>query len=317
MKTSVQAGVAGLLACGTLLTVVLVTRDGDGNDDSHTGIAYSAPSKGPYVALGDSYTAGPGITDPTGTPAGCDRSAGNYPALVAAELGLKGGDFRDVSCSGATTADLAGSQHTDDGTNSPQLRALSSTTRLVTVGIGGNDIDFSSMIGRCVAMGALYEMTGSGKYIHEDAPCERNYVTGDLDAVRKKIATAGERLTRVLTEVRRRAPEARVYIVSYPAILPADSADCGREMSLAPGDVTFLREKEQQLNSMLRQRASEAGAGYVDTYTPSADHNACAAKDTRWIEPLVPESPAAPVHPNARGERGMADAVLHTIKSAL
>jgi hypothetical protein len=30
MKTSVQAGVAGLLACGTLLTVVLVTRDGDG-----------------------------------------------------------------------------------------------------------------------------------------------------------------------------------------------------------------------------------------------------------------------------------------------
>ncbi|MEV6546384.1 SGNH/GDSL hydrolase family protein [Streptomyces sp. NPDC051665] len=314
MKTSVQAGVAGLLACGTLLTVVLVTRDGN---DSHTGIAYSAPSKGPYVALGDSYTAGPGITDPTGTPAGCGRSAGNYPALVAAELGLKGGDFRDVSCSGATTADLTRSQHTDDGTNSPQLRALSSTTRLVTVGIGGNDIDFSSMIKRCVAMGALYEMTGSGKYIHEDAPCERNYVTGDLDAVQKKIATTGERLTRVLAEVRRRAPEARVYVVSYPAILPADSADCGREMSLAPGDVTFLREKEQQLNTMLRQRASEAGAGYVDTYTPSAGHNACAVKDTRWIEPLVPESPAAPVHPNARGERGMADAVLHTIKSSL
>ena len=317
MKTSVQAGVAGLLACGTLLTVVLVTRDGDGNGDSHTGIAYSAQSKGPYVALGDSYTAGPGITDPTGTPAGCDRSAGNYPALVAAELGLKGGDFRDVSCSGATTADLAGSQHTADGTNSPQLRALSSTTRLVTVGIGGNDIDFSSMIKRCVAMGALYEMTGSAKYLPEDAPCERNYVRGDSDTVKTKIATAGERLTRVLTEVRRRAPEARVYVVSYPAILPSDSADCGREMSLAPGDVTFLREKEQQLNSMLRQRASEAGAAYVDTYTPSADHNACAAKDTRWIEPLVPQSPAAPVHPNARGERGMADAVLHTIKSAL
>ena len=317
MKTSVQAGVAGLLACGTLLTVVLVTRDGSGNDDSHTGIAYSARSKGPYVALGDSYTAGPGITDPTGTPAGCDRSAGNYPALVAAELGLKGGNFRDVSCTGATTADLTGSQHTNDGTNSPQLRALSSTTRLVTVGIGGNDIDFSSMIKRCVAMGALYEMTGSGKYLPEDAPCERNYVNGDSDAVKAKIATTGERLTRVLTEVRRRAPEARVYVVSYPAILPSDSADCGREMSLAPGDVTFLREKEQQLNSMLRQRASEAGAAYVDTYTPSADHNACTAKDTRWIEPLVPQSPAAPVHPNARGERGMADAVLHTIKSAL
>ena len=317
MKTSVQAGVAGLLACGTLLTVVLVARDGGDDSDGHTGIAYSSPAKGPYVALGDSYTAAPGITDPTGTPAGCDRSSGNYPALVAAELGLKGRNFRDVSCSGATTTDLTDAQHTDDGTNSPQLRAISSTTRLITIGIGGNDIGFSSMIKRCVAMGALYEMTGSGKYIAEDAPCERNYVNGDSDAVKAKIATAGDRLTRVLTEVKRRAPEARVYVVSYPALLPSDAADCGREMSLAPGDVTFLREKEQQLNSMLRQRASEAGVSYVDTYTPSADHNACTAKDTRWIEPLVPQNPAAPVHPNARGERGMADAVLHTIKSAL
>ncbi|MGW0833558.1 SGNH/GDSL hydrolase family protein [Streptomyces prunicolor] len=316
MKTSVQAGVAGLLACGTLLTVVLVARDGD-DDSGNTGIAYSAPAKGPYVAIGDSYTAGPGITDPTGSPAGCDRSAGNYPALVAAELGLKGGDFRDVSCSGATTADLTAAQRTNDGTNSPQLRALSSTTRLVTIGIGGNDIDFSSMIKRCVGMGALYQLTGSGKYFTEDAPCEREYVNGDSDKVKQKISTAGDRLTRVLTEVKRRAPEARVYVVSYPAILPSDSADCGRDMSLAPGDVSFLREKEQQLNTMLRQRASEAGVGYVDTYTPSADHNACAAKSTRWIEPLVPENPAAPVHPNARGERGMADAVLRTVKSAL
>jgi lysophospholipase L1-like esterase len=314
MKTSVQAGVAGLLACGTLVTVILTTRDGG---DSHTGVTYSAPSKGPYVALGDSYTAGPGITDPTGTPAGCDRSAGNYPALVAAELGVKAGDFRDMSCSGATTTDLTTSQSTDDGTNPPQLRAISSTTRLITIGIGGNDIGFSSMIKRCVAMGALYQMAGSGKYFAEDAPCERNYVKGDSDTVTKKIATAGTRLTRVLNEVKRRAPEARIYVVSYPALLPADSADCGRDMSLAPGDVTFLREKEQQLNTMLRQRSSEAGAGYVDTYAPSADHNACAAQATRWIEPLVPKSPAAPVHPNARGERGMADAVLRTIRSAL
>ncbi|WP_043260194.1 SGNH/GDSL hydrolase family protein [Streptomyces hokutonensis] len=317
MKTSVQAGVAGLLACGTLLTVVLVTRDGD---DNHTGVTYSTTSKGPYVALGDSYTAGPGITDPTGTPAGCDRSAGNYPALVAAELGLKGAKFRDVSCSGATTSDLTASQHTDNGTNPPQLRALSSDTRLVTIGIGGNDIGFSSMIKRCVAMGALYRLTGSGKYFTEDAPCAREADSDSgsaADAVEKKIATAGNRLTRILTEVKRRSPEARVYVVSYPALLPTDSADCGRGMSLAPGDVTYLREKEQQLNTALRQRASEAGVGYVDTYTPSTDHNACTAKATRWIEPLAPENPAAPVHPNARGERGMADAVLRAVKSAL
>ena len=37
---------------------------------------------GPYAALGDSYTSGPGIPDQVGTPAGCDRSNRNYPALT-------------------------------------------------------------------------------------------------------------------------------------------------------------------------------------------------------------------------------------------
>ncbi|KOU55733.1 GDSL family lipase [Streptomyces sp. MMG1533] len=303
-----------LLACGTLAVAVGVT-----DDDTPAAEAKTA-SKGPYVALGDSYTAGPEIPDRTGSPAGCDRSDRNYPALVAAGLGLKGADFRDVSCSGAKITDLTTSQSTDDGTNPAQLKAISSDTRLVTVGIGGNDIGFSPMIKRCVGAGALYKLAGSGKYVSEDAPCARQYAgdSGDSgDSVGQRIDEADERLARTLTEVRRRAPQARVYVVGYPAILPSESAECDREMSLAPGDVTFLRETEQRLNSMLRERAEAAGMGYVDTYTPSKGHDACSAEDTRWIEPLVPRSPAAAMHPNERGERGMADAVLHTLRSAL
>lgn len=64
---------------------------------------------------------------------------------------------------------------------------------------------------------------------------------------------------------------------------------------------------------MLKLRARTAGAGYVDTCTPSAGYDTCWAENTRWIEPFVPESPAAFVHPNERGEHGMADAVLHTL----
>jgi hypothetical protein len=56
---------------------------------------------------------------------------------------------------------------------------------------------------------------------------------------------------------------------------------------------------------------------YVDTYTPSEGHDACSAKATRWIEPLIPSSPAAAVHPNERGERGMADAVLRAVRTPL
>ena len=57
-----------------------------------------------YVALGDSYTAGPVIPVQQPDPYGCLRSDHNYPHLVAAALGV--GDFKDPSCSGADTGDM-------------------------------------------------------------------------------------------------------------------------------------------------------------------------------------------------------------------
>jgi hypothetical protein len=165
------------------------------------------------------------------------------------------------------------------------------------------------MIKRCVALGMLYRVTGGP----EDAPCERRYG----DEVRDRPAKADARLGRALAEVRRRAPEARVYVVGYPAILPPDGAGCTRAMSSAPGDETYLRERERQLNDMLRERAEAAGVAYADTYTPAEEHSACAPEDTRWIEPLGPGSPAAAVHTDERAERGMADAVLRAMSTGL
>ena len=57
---------------------------------------------------------------------------------------------------------------------------------------------------------------------------------------------------------------------------------------------------------MLRSQATAAGVGFVDTYVPSEGRSACASSGTRWVEPLVPSNPAAPVHPNARGMAGIA-----------
>ncbi|MFF3850039.1 hypothetical protein [Streptomyces sp. NPDC002328] len=87
------------------------------------------------------------------------------------------------------------------------------------------------------------------------------------------------------------APHARVY-VGYPAILPADGAGCGGVLPFAPGDMSYLREKEQQFNSELRERAHASGV-YVDTYGPSEGRDAYSAATTHWIESLAPSSPAA------------------------
>ena len=304
MRNHLRTGAVAVLACGALVVTLGVTHHS--RDSGTTAV-------GPYVALGDSYTAGPDIPDQDGTPLGCDRSSQNYPALVAAALKLQPAQITDRSCSGATTADLTGQQSTGDGTNPAQFSALTSDTRLVTLGIGGNDIGFSSLITRCVETGVLYYAIRLGVNTGDDAPCRTQYVSGGTDEVQQKIDTAATRVSAALDEIRKRSPKARVYVVGYPAILPDGSTDCSRAMGLAPGDVSYLREKEQDLNTMLKREAKAAGAGYVDTYTPSVGHDACSAQNTRWIEPLVPSSPAAAVHPNARGERGMADAVLNAV----
>lgn len=305
MTTRPRAALAALL----LMVGVPTAIAGIGRDQS----ADAPTSRARYVAVGDSFTSGVGIPRQSGFPADCGRSDHNYPSLVAARLGIAAGDFRDVSCSGATIGELTAPQFTRSGLNPAQFGALSSSTRLVTIGIGSNDVDFIGMLQRCVTETAPDDFVNSGTGTTPGAPCRGQYVRDGADRAAQSIAAAGDRLYDALREVDRRAPKARVYVVGYPAILPADSAACGLEIPLARGDVTYFREKEQQLYATLDERTRAAGAVYVDTYTPSRDHHACSAPNTRWIEPLQPAAPAAALHPNARGESGMAAEVLRAV----
>ena len=66
--------------------------------------ASAAAATGPYVSLGDSYTAAPLVPNPTGNPILCGRSTNNYPSDVARAIAPS--TFKDVSCSSATTADM-------------------------------------------------------------------------------------------------------------------------------------------------------------------------------------------------------------------
>src|SRR3954471_4281611 len=61
------------------------------------------PAPDTYVALGDSYAAGPLILDQV-SPLGCLRSNHNYASLIAPTLGLA--KFKDVTCSGAETPEM-------------------------------------------------------------------------------------------------------------------------------------------------------------------------------------------------------------------
>src|SRR5215831_3912374 len=95
-----------------------------------------------YVALGDSYTAGPFIPNQLADPIGCLRSDHNYPHRLAFAIGIA---LRDASCSGATLSKLSRSQGVVGGTNPPQLSRLSADTTLVTLQMGGNDVGLRSL----------------------------------------------------------------------------------------------------------------------------------------------------------------------------
>ncbi|MFE2508212.1 SGNH/GDSL hydrolase family protein [Streptomyces naganishii] len=246
-----------------------------------------------YVALGDSYTSGPGI--PRQVDAGCARSDHDYPSLVAAARGVS--TFKDVSCAGATTDDMWKPQ----GANDAQLNAVGRDTDLVTVQIGGNDVGFGSIIATCARLGSQ-QPAGD--------PCRRYYASSGVDELALNVLRTAPKVDRVLRAVRVRAPHARVVVVGYPDLLPDDGSGCFPSVPFASGDFPYLRDTEKRLNLMLRLVAAWNHAEYADTYRPTRGHDMCEAPADRWIEPLQPASPAAPAHPNAKGEQAMADTVL-------
>jgi lysophospholipase L1-like esterase len=263
--------------------------------------AGAAAPTGRYVALGDSYTAGPLI--PTQVDLNCLRSNRNYPSLVAASAGSTA--LADVSCSGATTADiLVGGSGELGIALPPQLSAVTADTSLVTVEIGGNDIGFSGIISDC-AQASLNSPFGS--------PCKNTYTAGGTDQLRARIDATAPKVASVLRSVRAAAPGARIVVLGYPAILPDSGYGCWPVVPIAYQDVPYLRGVEKALNTMLANTAAANDASYADVYTPSIGHDTCKGSSTRWVEGLIPENSAAPFHPNARGEAGMATALLGTL----
>jgi lysophospholipase L1-like esterase len=257
------------------------------------GSAAGAPLSGVhvhYVALGDSSAAAPGVPDTIDSR--CLRSNHNYPSIVARKLHVA--SFKDVSCNGARTDDLYAGQ----------LRAVTRGTDLVTLSIGGNDVDFTRIVTKCTALGT-FQPNGS--------PCRISYGRSGADELSGRLAAAEPKVVKVLRTIHQRAPHARVFLVGYLRLVPADRQGCRPREMFGNGDLTYLGAFEDALNSMLARAARRGHAVFVDNHPAGLRHDFCAARNARWSEALFPTNPALPFHPNARGERAMARQVLAAI----
>ncbi|HEX3609441.1 MAG TPA: SGNH/GDSL hydrolase family protein [Solirubrobacterales bacterium] len=251
-----------------------------------------------YVSLGDSYVAGPFIPTPV-LPLGCLKSDHNYPHLAAPSIG----PLKDPSCSGAKTDDMANPQSIEiDGPNPPQLNSLGAGTEVVSLTIGGNDIGFAEVAQSCITLNPF------------SSPCKEKYDSGGHDQLAERIEATAPKVAAVLQGIHSRSPGARVYVVNYPAIFPETGHGCWPQMPVSYSDAPYLRETEQRLDAMIASQAAANGATLVNWYSASIGHDACKSSSVRWVEPLVPNNPAAPIHPNERGMQGAANALVAAVK---
>lgn len=275
--------VRGFVATGLLVTLAACSSGSTAASPAPTAATTPPASTTSYVALGDSFTAGPGIAPLQSNAGYCQRSTKNWPSLLAKELKVDA--FTDVSCSGATSADVEST-----GRTAP----LNERTHLVTVGAGGNDgALFTSLITQCSAEG----------------PACSDFVSGDMRPVLEQTVTS---LVSAIDVVKSRAPKAEIVLVGYLRLMPA-SGTC-EVIGIPASQAALVASAERALDVALQTAANDAKITYVSLRDASRGHDACAGKSAWTNGARVLDADGIIFHPRSAGMRAVAQAVLPVVK---
>jgi lysophospholipase L1-like esterase len=229
--------------------------------------AYAATAVN-YVALGDSYSSGVGAGDYLSSSGSCDRSSLAYPEQWADAHSPA--SFVSVACSGATTADVLSSQ----------VSALSASTTLVSITIGGNDAGFSSVMETCVlesTSSCLKSVTASEAYVANELPA---------------------RLDTTLATIKDDAPAAKIVVLGYPDLY--DLSKSGSCIGLSTADRTALNQGAGDLDSALASAAAAEGDTFTDVRSEFAGHEIC--DSSSWLHSVDIFSISSSYHPTAAGQ---------------
>ncbi len=297
-----------------------------------------------YVALGDSYSAGYGLPDPSDQPvAGCYQSPFNYPHQIADALGLT---LDDRTCSGAVTENVTDTpQDTGSGTAPPQSESLTASTDIVTITIGGNDLGFAGIAQSCVAKSATGPVFGVFPNFFATSTCQAIYNPSPgndflVDVIDQEVKPA---LATAYAAITAKAPNAKVFVLGYPSIVPVVDACFSLPYegdTIAPpfipnsvpfvaSDEAYLHHVEEQLDLAIQQAAATAGFTYVSTWAQTQEHSLCTPEPyvfgftlTNDVTPdPVPGTPGVYIalgtlHPNELGAAFLASVAQSAIVAA-
>jgi lysophospholipase L1-like esterase len=275
----------------------------------------SPRSSASYIALGDSFSSGEGVPSfEAGTDISevntCHRSTVAYPQLIAGSSAnipaLGTGGFR--ACSGAVTTNVTDLSQWNEGIQIDWWP--DTTTELVTLSIGGNDIGFGQVIETCA--------------------WPLNDCTGAMQAANQKVSTLGGDLERTYTEILTKMPSAKVYVVGYP---PMFTTGPGCTVGPNQTDYPFYNETRKQLaidllgvlNGKIRDSVEEVqmiNQDYADrlhfidaatSTSPFVGHDICSGDP--YFHGLILQNTTSSFHPNALGHEAYADLIEAEINS--
>ncbi len=248
--------------------------------------------------MGDSVAAEPEVPDPA-PPPGCQKSTNNYPAVLARRI--KPTSLADVTCSGATAADITSrAQQTSDGAEPPQIEALRPDTTLVTITIGGNDVGLASDASQCYAASL------------DAPPCKDKFVSDGADSISAAIEANVPAWAAMIDDVRAKAPGARIVLVGYPTYIRPGG--CFADQPVLPEDADYFQAKVDELDNRQQRLAADKKVSFFDTRPLSVGHDMCAAPNQRYVEGFFTANPAAPLHPNAMGAAAIGNALADYLR---
>ncbi|MEO9330459.1 SGNH/GDSL hydrolase family protein [Gordonia sp. B21] len=286
----------GLRVLATVLISVFVTVlvAATGSSAQAAPVRYTG---GPYVAMGDSRASGAFYSLNPAYFNGCKRSTLNYPRYVAMMTMPR--QFIDTSCSGAQSVHLYRQpQHTPGGTKPVQLNAVPRDAQLITVSIGGNDMQWMAVLNQCKISRPFTD-----RRCRHSARLENE--------VQRRIQRMEDRVTPAFRAIREKAPKAQIIVVGLGGFI--GNTGCWPLVPLSDPDARFMRNVFHRANAALARATRKVEGTFVDANRGSAGHDACNVVNP-WYESALSKKVALPYHVNQAGSLAIAMMVNGVIR---
>lgn len=237
-----------------------------------------------YIGLGDSYAAGQGggthIPNSFPAPVDCRQTYAAYPTqLLGINLGCSGAKAEDVSTAVALAAQYPAT--------APLLRNAS----VITVTVGGNDVDSGAVTGSCLASAAT-------------AACKAAL----FNSLAVKLPQLPGKITKMIAVIKHNAPRAKIVLTGYPRLFTVSNLMSKEQKAAAK----TMNSAADLLNGTIALSALANRVKYVSVTDRFINHGVGSAEP--WIvgpQPLcavsVPatcadsQQPGDVFHPTATG----------------